>query len=183
MGEPSGLTKSEVQELCQESDPETSDYIMQQTMYRIKDPKKSLPFYTKVLGMHLLQKMDFPEMKFSVYFLGYEDPKNIPTDRRESIEWALTRKATIELTHNWGTESDPDAKYHNGNTEPRGFGHIGLCVPDVEKACERFERLNVEFIKKPDGGKMKGIAFIKDPDGYWIEILSSSAVVNIVMNH
>jgi hypothetical protein len=28
----------------------------------------------------------------------------------------------------------------------------------------------VEFVKRPDDGKMKGLAFIKDPDGYWIEV-------------
>ncbi|XP_014610653.1 PREDICTED: lactoylglutathione lyase [Polistes canadensis] len=183
MGEPSGLTNSEARELCKEADPMTNDYIMQQTMYRIKDPKKSLPFYTEVLGMHLLQKLDFPEMKFSLYFLGYENPKDIPTDRRESIEWTFSRKATIELTHNWGTEMDPDAKYHNGNSDPRGYGHIGIAVPDVDQACERFEKLNVEFAKRPNDGKMKGIAFIKDPDGYLIEILSPVTVANIIINH
>lgn len=46
-------------------------------------------------------------------------------------------------------------------------------VPDVYKACERFEKMGVKFIKTPDGGKMKGIAFIQDPDGYWIEILNN----------
>lgn len=71
---------------------------MQQTMYRIKDPKKSLPFYTEVLGMTLLVKLDFPEMKFSLYFMGYEDPKDIPQDRAERVSWAMSRKATIELT-------------------------------------------------------------------------------------
>ena len=33
------------------------------------------------------------------------------------------------------------------------LGHIGITVPDVNTACERFEKLGVEFIKKPDGGK------------------------------
>ncbi|KAI4502547.1 hypothetical protein M0802_002459 [Mischocyttarus mexicanus] len=183
MGEPSGLTNSEARELCKEADPATKDYIMQQTMYRIKDPRKSLPFYTEVLGMHLLQKLDFPEMKFSIYFLGYECLKDIPTDRKECIEWTLSRKAVIELTHNWGTEIDPDVKYHNGNSDPRGFGHIGIAVPDVDQACERFEKLNVEFAKRPNDGKMKGIAFIKDPDGYLIEILNPVTVANIALNH
>ncbi|XP_015511861.1 lactoylglutathione lyase isoform X1 [Neodiprion pinetum] len=183
MGEPTGLTNSEARELCTNPDEATKDFILSQIMYRIKDPRKSLPFYTEVLGMRLLQKLDFPEMKFSVYFLGFERASDIPTDRRECIEWTFTRKAALELTHNWGTEVDPDAKYHNGNTDPRGFGHIGLTVPDVDVACERFARLGVEFVKKPNEGKMKGLAFIKDPDGYWIEILSVSNTVGTIMNN
>lgn len=62
----------------------------------------------------------------------------------------------------------------------QNIGHIGLAVPDVEKACDRFAQLNVEFVKKPNDGKMKGIAFIKDPDGYWIEILNGSNVANTI---
>lgn len=34
-------------------------------------------------------------------------------------------------------------------------GHIGITVDDTYKACERFARLNVEFVKKPDDGKKK----------------------------
>ncbi|RZF37419.1 hypothetical protein LSTR_LSTR011696 [Laodelphax striatellus] len=175
MSDTVGLSELEVKKLCQDQDPSTKDFIMQQTMYRIKDPRLSLPFYTGVLGMTLLQKLDFPEMKFSLYFLGYEDPAEKPTDKAELCEWTFSRKATVELTHNWGTENDPDCKYHNGNSDPRGFGHIGIMVPDVEKACQRFETLGVEFVKKPSDGKMKGLAFIKDPDGYWIEIFNAKA--------
>jgi len=160
--------------VCTTRDPSTKDFIMQQTMFRIRDPKRSLDFYTRVLGMTLLAKLDFPSMKFSLYFVGYEPLEAVPDDEKERAIWMFKQKATVELTHNWGTESDPDfTGYHNGNSEPRGFGHIGLSVPDVEAACKRFEELGVDFVKKPNDGTMKGIAFIKDPDGYWIEILNA----------
>uniref|UniRef100_A0A7N2KMF3 Lactoylglutathione lyase n=1 Tax=Quercus lobata TaxID=97700 RepID=A0A7N2KMF3_QUELO len=130
----------------------------------------------------LLKRLDFPEMKFSLYFMGYEDPTLAPSNSVDRTVWTFSQKATIELTHNWGTESDPEFKgYHNGNSEPRGFGHIGITVDDTSKACERFERLGVEFVKKPDDGKMKGIAFIKDPDGYWIEIFDLKTIGNIAV--
>ncbi|XP_077299927.1 glyoxalase 1 [Arctopsyche grandis] len=173
-----GLTDAEAFALCKEKDP-TKDFLFQQTMYRIKDPRRSLPFYTQVMGMTLLQKLDFPDMKFSLYFMGFEDGAEIPKDRQERTKWAMSRKATLELTHNWGTESD-DSTYHNGNSDPRGFGHIGIMVPDVNAACERFEKLGVEFVKKPQDGKMKGLAFIKDPDGYWIEIFNAGTVASAV---
>ena len=40
-------------------------------------------------------------------------------------------------------------------------------------------KYGVEFIKKPDDGSMKGLAFIKDPDGYWIEILNAEATAGL----
>jgi len=49
-------------------------------------------------------------------------------------------------------------------------------VPNVDAACERFEKFNVDFVKKPNDGRMKGLAFIKDPDGYWIEIFNAGTV-------
>ncbi|CAI9104987.1 OLC1v1003793C1 [Oldenlandia corymbosa var. corymbosa] len=162
-------------------DEATKGYIMQQTMFRIKDPQASLKFYSEVLGMSLLKRLDFPGMKFSLYFLGYEDLSSAPSDPVERAAWTFGQKATIELTHNWGTENDPNFKgYHNGNSEPRGFGHIGITVDDVYKACDRFERLGVEFVKKPHDGSMKGIAFIKDPDGYWIEIFDTKTIGTVV---
>lgn len=80
----------------------------------------------------MLKQLDFPEMKFSLYFMGYVDESAIPTDETERTRWLFQQPATLELTHNHGTEAD-DSKYHNGNSEPRGFGHIGISVPDVYK--------------------------------------------------
>ena len=152
----------------------TAGYVMNQTMLRVRDPEISVNFYRDMLGMTLLDRFDFEDMQFTLYFMGYLDPnEQIPKDKAKRARWVFGRQALIEITHNWGTESDKDfAGYHDGNTAPQGFGHIGISVPDVYAACERFEENGIEFVKRPDDGKMKGLAFIKDPDGYWIEILS-----------
>ena len=171
----SNLSKEALQSLhgVKAKDEATKGYVMQQTMLRVKDPKASLTFYTGALGMTLVERLDFADMAFSLYFLAYVDPSLIPEDRKERARWMFGLPATIELTHNWGTETDPNFKgYHNGNAEPRGFGHIGIAVPDVDAAAGRWAEMGVEFVKKPQDGKMKGIAFIKDPDGYWIEVLN-----------
>ena len=67
-------------------------------MFRIKDPRESLKFYTNVLGMRLLKKLDFPTMTFSLYFLGFEKAEDIPSDSKERTEWCFRQKATLELT-------------------------------------------------------------------------------------
>jgi lactoylglutathione lyase len=71
----------------------------------------------------------------------------------------------LELTHNHGTESDPAFKgYDSGNNEPkRGFGHIALHCDDVYASAAALEKRGVTFKKRPDEGRMKGIAFFYDP--------------------
>jgi lactoylglutathione lyase len=157
-----------------------------QTMLRVKEPGRSIAFYRDVLGMELLETFEFRQMKFSLYFLGFRDDLDgeRPDDRDERTEWIFRQSALLELTHNWGSESDENFPgYHNGNTEPRGFGHIGITVPDVHAACKRFEELDVPFVKRPDDGSMKGLAFIQDPDGYWIEVLSPGGLRSIIAEH
>ncbi|HUG03416.1 MAG TPA: lactoylglutathione lyase [Steroidobacteraceae bacterium] len=172
----------QLKELQSQPDPATSRYLFNQTMLRVRDPASSVAFYSDVLGMQLLKRFDFPEMKFSLYFMAYLRAEDgpVPDAPVERAAYTFRQKATLELTHNWGTEFDPAfGGYHDGNREPRGFGHIGITVPDVHAACERFARLGVEFVKRPDDGKMKGLAFIKDPDGYWIEILAADALATM----
>lgn len=160
----------------------TTGFVMNQTMLRVRDPAIAVAFYRDVLGMTLLDRYDFEGMQFSLYFMGYLAPgEAIPDDAGARAQWVFGRPALVELTHNWGTETAADfTGYHDGNAQPQGFGHIGISVPDVYAACARFEALGVPFVKRPDDGKMKGLAFIKDPDGYWIEILSPHGLRAIV---
>ncbi len=161
----------------------TEGFVLNQTMLRVRDPQAALAFYRDVLGMTLLQRLDFADMKFSLYFLAYlgADEK-VPEDPAARARFIFSRETTLELTHNWGTESDAGfSGYHNGNSEPRGFGHLGISVPDVAAACARFEALGVPFQKRPQDGRMKDIAFIRDPDGYWIEILSVAGMTASVV--
>ena len=170
------IRRDELKALIKEPNEATKDFYFQQTMIRIKDPRKSLPFYCNVLGMRLLKQMDFSEGKFSLFFVGYKSSEEIPKDEDEKKLFALSTPGTLELTHNWGTENDPNFSYHNGNKDPRGYGHIGIAVKDVYAASKHFEECGVKFVKKPDDGRMKGLAFIEDPDGYWIEIFRPETV-------
>lgn len=168
--------------LCAEPDAATRDYVFNHTMLRIKEPTRSLDFYTRVLGMRLLRRLDFDEMNFTLFFLGFVDDAaaaEAPADRHARTTWTFSQRAVLELTWNWGSENDPNVAFHSGNEEPKGFGHIAVTVPDIHAAAARFDELGVEFIKRPEGGRMPGIAFIRDPDGYWIEVLQADAVERI----
>ncbi|EUC63977.1 lactoylglutathione lyase [Rhizoctonia solani AG-3 Rhs1AP] len=151
---------------------ETSSFKFNHTMIRVKDPQVSLKFYQDVLGMELVSKSEFSD--FTLYFLAYDHSDGKATAEEKTNE-RFSREGILELTHNHGTENDADFSYASGNSDPgKGFGHIAISVNDVEQACERFEKLGVSFKKRPSDGKMRHIAFILDPDGYWIEIVPSN---------
>ena len=121
------------------------------TMLRVVDLDRSIAFYTEVLGMRLLRRNDYPEGKFTLAFVGFQDE---------------AEGAVIELTHNWGVES-----YELGN----GYGHIALEVPDAYAACEAIKARGGKVTR--EAGPMKHgstvIAFVEDPDGYKIELIQS----------
>ena len=159
-------------------DPATKDFVYNHTMIRVKDLQKSLDFYTRILGFTLLEKKDFPEASFSLCFLALlADKSQIPADPIARHQWCKSIPGVLELTYNHGTEKDEQFAYHSGNSEPRGFGHLCVAVPDIKAACQRFEDLQVTFQKRLSDGRMRSIAFIKDPDGYWVEIVQFSEVL------
>ncbi|KAI9453790.1 glyoxalase I [Lactarius psammicola] len=147
---------------------ETASYKFNHTMLRIKDPKISLPFYTDIIGMDFIEKLDFSD--FTLYFLAFDHSGGKATDTEKKAN-RHNREGILELTHNHGTEALDATPYHSGNSDPKGFGHIAITVANVEEACARFERLGVPFKKRLTDGKMRNIAFILDPDGYWIEVV------------
>ena len=109
---------------------ETQGFVFNQTMMRIKDPAASLDFYQQVLGMTLYQRVDFAEMSFSLYFLGYPSNhpgESLPSEPDERSRFTFQQSALLELTHNWGTEHDENFEgYHDGNAEPRGLSLIHI---------------------------------------------------------
>jgi len=119
------------------------------TMLRTGNLDRSIDFYTQVLGMQLLRRQDYPEGKFTLAFVGYGD------ERENSV---------IELTYNWGVE-----KYEPGNA----YGHIALEVDDVYAACAAIKQKGGKIIR--EAGPMNAgttiIAFVADPDGYYIELI------------
>lgn len=158
----------------------------QQTMIRIKDPVKSVAFYTDVLGMTLIDSFDFPQYKFSLYFvttLPEGETYNLTPGTKEAHDylWSMEGVA-IELTHNHGTEDDENYSSHPGNGERDGFGHVAVSCDDVYAACSELESKGISFKKKPDEGRMKGLAFAYDPDKYWVEIVKRGATPGKIPN-
>lgn len=121
------------------------------TMLRVGDLDRSLAFYTDVLGMRLLRRSDYPDGKFTLAFVGYQDESD---------------GAVIELTHNWDT-----TRYDLGD----GYGHIALEVDDAYDACARIKEKGGKVVR--EAGPMKHgktvIAFVEDPDGYKIELIQN----------
>ena len=119
------------------------------TMLRVGDLDKSIAFYNDVLGMKLLRRSDYPEGKFTLAFVGYQDE---------------TAGAVLELTYNWGVSS-----YDMGNA----YGHIAIEVEDAYKACELVKQRGGKVVR--EAGPMQHgttvLAFIEDPDGYKIEFI------------
>lgn len=119
------------------------------TMIRVGDLDRSIEFYTRVLGMRLLRRKDYPEGRFTLAFVGYQEEHEGPV---------------LELTHNWDTSA-----YDLGN----GYGHIALAVPDAAAACAELRERGGKVVR--EAGPMKHgstvIAFVEDPDGYKVELI------------
>lgn len=119
------------------------------TMLRTGDLDRAIAFYTEVLGMKLLRRQDYPEGKFTLAFIGYGDEAD---------------HTVIELTYNWGV-----SQYELGTA----YGHIAVEVDDVYAACAAAKAKGARIVREagPMNAGTTVIAFIADPDGYFIELI------------
>lgn len=95
-------------------------------MIRVKDHEESLRFYQEVMGMKVVGTFVNKQAQFNLYFLAYDDCDNEAKAKFPTNDLSLLakREGLLELTWNYGTEKEVGFKYHNGNDEPQGFGHI-----------------------------------------------------------
>ncbi|GHT87210.1 lactoylglutathione lyase [Betaproteobacteria bacterium] len=124
------------------------------TMLRVGDLDRALAFYTGVLGMRLLRRQDYPEGKFTLAFVGYQDE---------------SEGAVLELTYNWGVEH-----YDPGNA----YGHLAIEVDNAQQACDAIRAKGGKVVR--EAGPMKHgktvIAFVEDPDGYKVELIERNTL-------
>jgi len=150
-------------------------------MLRITNPEASLKFYTDILGLHVIFAMNTGA--WTIYYLGPRDVQ---------ISSLGTAKGLLELYYIPGGP----ARYRNGNENGgEGFGHVGFTVPDVGEVLERCRGAGYKILKDlGDGGGsteklgvpgflrvedvsegykfvFRQLAFVEDPDGYWVELV------------
>jgi lactoylglutathione lyase len=115
------------------------------TCYRIGDIDRSVAFYT-ALGFEERRRMPIRDEAINV-FMG------LPGDEDR-----------LELTYNFGVDS-----YELGT----GYNHIAITAPDLDDTLDRLKEQGIEPEKPPytvrEGGSR--ICFVRDPDGYRIEII------------
>ena len=113
------------------------------TMLRVGDLDRSIDFYTRVLGMQLIRRKDYPDGNFTIAFVGYgSDEEN----------------AVLELTYNWGQD-----RYDMGTA----YGHVAIEVDDVYSATEKAQASGAKVLR--EAGPMNAgttiLSFLEDPDG------------------
>lgn len=121
-------------------------------MLRVGNLEKSIKFYEEALGLKLLRRKDYESGRFTLAFLGYGDEQD---------------HTVIELTHNWDKDS-----YEVGS----GYGHLAFGVEDLEASYQHLIACGATAKVAPKTfGSGTRLAFVKDFDGYDIELIELSS--------
>ena len=117
--------------VCAHPSEASRGFVFNHSMVRIKDPAVSLDFYTRIMGMRVLRKLDFPEMKFTLYFLHRPlEAESVPEDIGERTAWTFAQRGILELTHNWGKPRSLKAPCSlKSLIDPRSGASAGALAP------------------------------------------------------
>ena len=125
------------------------NYRIKHANYTITNIEQTLKFYNEAFGMRLLNRVDADDLRISLIFIGYGD---------------IEKTTTLELTYNW-------------DTKPLQFGvgykHICIGTDDILKAFDRAVNSGAVVVLRPFTPiySNRQIAFVRDPDGYEIELM------------
>ncbi|WP_134701379.1 VOC family protein [Ammoniphilus sp. YIM 78166] len=116
----------------------------------VKDIDTSIAFYTQVIGMEFLGKIEHPNPNIQLAFLGFKNAK----------------ETELELIQGYNDQLPQEGKVH----------HIAFTVDNIEEEVHRLKQLDVKFIDKeittlPNGSRY---IFFYGPDGEWIEFFQST---------
>lgn len=119
------------------------------TSITVKNMDDSIAFYTSVMGMNLRARREIKENDAEIAFV------NIDGTNHE-----------IELTW-WRKKTD----YIDGDQ----LDHVAFQVDDLDRTIEKMREMKVELAKEPYSLGSSRIAFIKDPNGIWLELIEKVA--------
>ncbi|WP_028790133.1 VOC family protein [Tetragenococcus muriaticus] len=119
---------------------------MAHTCVRVKDLDSSVEFYETAFGFQETSRKDFPENEFTIVYLS------LPNDDYE-----------LELTYNYD---------HGAYDLGDGYGHIAIATNDLQALHDKHttEGFDVTELKGLPG-TAPSYYFVKDPDGYKIEVI------------
>ncbi len=133
---------------------DASGFRLLHAMLRVGDMERSLDFYTRLLGMTVLETREHKKNQFTQAYLGYGDG------------WA---GMALELVFNW-TRDEP---YAVGDS----FGHVAIQVSRITRLCDRLAAAGVPMPRPPRSQRHGEsiVAFVEDPDGHRIELVQPPA--------
>jgi len=122
------------------------------TSIRVSNMEKSIDFYTRFLGLKLLNRREIPQNNAEIAFL--QDPEG--------------KGARLELTYFRNQKKFIQAEY-----EDRLFDHLAFDIRDMNETISLMRREKVTITDEPFRLTATGnlIAFIEDPDGTLIELI------------
>lgn len=131
---------------------DASTFRLMHTMLRVTDLARSIDFYTRLLGMTVLEQREHKKNQFTQTYLGYA---------------AGFSGMTLELVFNW---SD-DQAYTHGTS----YGHIAIGVTGIAALCDRLAAQGVKMPRPPRAQRHGEaiVAFIEDPDGHRIKLVQA----------